>query len=313
MYETTIGLENGADRKNGHNKLQAWLVSQGLSTYLPQLGATRKRIDPKTKKEVEYPVLRSYNLASQFVPGEDGAPGRLDWPREAVEACLAQKSQMVGYYGNYHYNERPETWRWAGVPQDDLNFATLALYMKQALDWLHIQGLRNPWFMVDEPPPEGSDRAEPGVVERVYKMVVSATAAGWTVGIAVPGPSQLLFWAKQSFPYPVRWILNAKHDLTAYEKGLKQAERNGKSPEIWLYNAPVFDGLRDRLTLFGASGYLQWSTEPKEDPLADVGEDSFTILPRMNDMIRELQPPAVVTLENVAARLTALERQVFGG
>lgn len=306
MIDTAIGLETGTDRKLGHARLQEHFARVGLQPYLPQLGATRLKKIGQTSVEVF--ALSSYNLATQYNPETE----ELDWPQEAIEACRLFPHPMIGYYGKYHYAQQPNAFAWGGVRQDNISFSEMGMYMKKALSWLHGKGIVNPWFLLDEPPHATGERFTEDIGNRVYKVAVSAALAGWKVGICCPSPFHLRYWAER-IQVPIRWILNAKHAPDAWEKGIREAERNRRAPELWIYNQKNgFAGLAAQLLTMGGTGYLHWKAEDDENPLAIIGEEDFTPLPGLATLLAELAGPATVNLETLDARLKAVERRVFG-
>lgn len=289
MLNTAIGLETGKSRTQGHNALQGWMAEHGLQPYLPQLAA-----------------LASYNIGLQYDAGQK----RLKWPAAAVEAVRAFAEPMVFHYNAYHYAQQPGALRWNGRGQDALGLDEMAEYLRWTRLWLQGEGVLAPWILVDEPPHGGSERWSAAVEDRISKFAKACLAAGWRVGVAVPGPSQLAYWADRLAG--VRWILNAKHGHEAYRRGLAAA-RAGGSVDVWLYNRrDGFDGLAAQMREMGATGYLHWAAEWRENPLATVDEEGFEVLPGMWALLRELKAMEAVTLEGLDERLTAVEKVVFG-
>lgn len=288
---TAIGLETGRKRTQGHDALQGWMAEHGLQPYLPQLVA-----------------LASYNIGLQYDAGQK----RLKWPAAAVEAAKAFAEPMVFHYNAYHYAQQPGALRWEGQSQDALPISMMTSYLAQTRQWLTTNGIALPWMMVDEPPPPTgiNNRWTQEIEDRIIKFVQAAQASGWTVGVCVPGPSQLAYWADRLAG--VRWILNAKYEHEAYRRGLAAA-RAGGSVEVWLYNRrDGFDGLAAQMREMGATGYLHWAAEWRENPLATVDEEGFEVLPGMWALLRELAAMEAVTLEGLDERLTAVEKAVFG-
>lgn len=287
MIHTAIGLETGDARLPGHNALQGWMAEHGLQPYLPQLA-----------------TLRTYNLALQF----DVQRRALNWPAAAVKAVLPFAHPMVWYYGKYHYAQQPRAVRWGETDQDEITAGVMTGYMRDTLRWFSDQGITRPWLFVDEPPHASGDRWVLEVDERIYKFVNAAVDAGWKVGVSCPSPFHLAYWAKRISG--VRWVLNAKHGHSEWQKTL---ERVDSGFTVWLYNRrDGFDGLAAQMREMGATGYLHWAAEWRENPLATVDEEGFEVLPGMLALLRELAAMEAVTLEGLDERLTAVEKAVFG-
>lgn len=281
MIHTAIGLETGLKRTKGFDSLQDWLVKNELQPYLPQL-----------RHQESGNITLQWDCQKQIVK----------WPKTVQKAVLACPHPMVIHYNNFFYRERPDTFRFCGVSQDDLGEDELTANLAGILASLGSMGIESPWMFVDEPPPIGNPRWATTVEARIIKMVRCAIAANWTVGVAVPNRSSLAYWSPRM--KPTRWILAAKNTQSEYQPTISEIQ----PCQIWLYNRRVnFSGLRRQMEEFGATGYLHWSVESHQLPLAVVTGDDYVILPAMNELLAELNSAASVTLESLDARVTKLE------
>ena len=280
MPPTAIGLETGQKRTKGYDALQDWMAQNGVQPYLPQLR-----------------VLESGNISLQF----DCSKG-LKWPKTVQKAVLAFAHPLVFHYNNYFYRERPDTVKWCGTPQDEVDEVGTTEVLKRLLASLTGMGIEHPWMFVDEPPPMGNPRWAQSVEDRITKFVRCGVAAGWTIGVAVPNRSSLAYWSPRM--KPTRWILASKLGQSEYQPTLTEIQ----PCEIWLYNRQVdFIGLRRQMYEFGATGYLHWSVEDRRLPLATIDGENYTVLPAMHELIAELEAKPTITLEDLDARITALE------
>lgn len=266
MIPTAIGLGSGSAMHVAVRRmLQAQMAEVGLQPYFPQLA-----------------YERSYNLWKQAGAGT----GRLAWKERTWEAVRTFPEPLLFSYNRYYYAQQPGALRLGGVAQDDLTWQGMSERMAQVMDGLQEQGVRAPWVLVDEPPHERSARWTYAQDVRIQKFFLAAHFAGWTVGIACPSGSHLTYWAKR-LGGGVRWILNAKNPITDYRAGLRMAKGSG-GRDIWLYNARTFDGLAEQMKAFKARGYLHWSVEWKENPLATVGLTAFALRPAWDELLAQL-------------------------
>lgn len=294
MIQTAIGLPT--DRKG----VQAWgdaqdaLHDAGMAPYMPQLryGA-------------------SYNLAAAFDPITGGLAYRKDHPHGWTPAMIAEtrrfEQPMVYSYGGYWYASKPGALAWGGIGQDALTLEQMTGYLSLTLDWFQQQGISQPWILIDEPPHHVKYGWTQAIEDRVVKFTKAAMTAGWTVGAAIPGPTQLNFWRGRIAP--TRWILAAKHSRSEY---------GTLSGECWLYNAGTYDGLGKRMKVEGWTGYLQWSgvATTKKGPVPNLFDASGAPTPAAAQLISELaiaehppvEPP--VPIPGDAERIAILEGQV---
>ena len=288
---TAIGLETGAGRTEAHNGLQEWLANNGLQPYLPQLAEQM-----------------SYNIATNFAG--DG----LNWDAATLDAVRKFPHPMIFHYNGFYYSTRPSALRWEGRSQDQLSIGLLTSYLAKTRQWLAANGIARPWIMVDEPPPDTSERWTQEIEDRIIKFVQAAQAAGWTIGVCVPGPSQLAYWAARLVG--VRWIVSAKHSAGDYQVRTGR-EWPADNEDVWLYNRrDTMTGLAQQMRMMGATGYLHWAAEWRELPLARIvgngaNRQDYEILPAMHELLAELQSIATaVTLESLDARVLAIESQL---
>lgn len=242
---STIGISDYANASADYNAVQDWLYSRGLQPYTPQLAE-----------------LANQNIATQY---DDGTLG-LDWAQAAIDEVLKFPHPMIFDYGEYWYKTSPNalTWTIGGSPftQDAMSLAELTEVLANTKAWFAAQGIFSPWIMIDEPPHGTAPDWTIDIENRVIKFAAAAKAAGFTVGVAVPGPTQLAYWRTRLTPN--RWILAAKHNRNEYATTLPSAE-------IWLYNrtnkaaGKPMAGLAQQMRDFGAVGYLHWSAN------SDVG------------------------------------------
>lgn len=245
---------NRLDRDNlFYGSAQDLIQSAGWDVYMPQLR-----------------YQASYNIATALRP----ASGTLSWDKAAVTEMTRFPHAMVFSYGGYYYGDarvkedgtvspNPNALAWRGLDgvlrtQDAISATEMETRLKQTLGWFVSQGVKNPWIFVDEPPHYAVDASgaqrygwSPAVEARVVKFIGAAVGAGWRIGVAIPGPSQLRFWYSRI--KPTFWILGDGPDYMSSVSQLKSGE------ERWLYNADEATGLRDRLTNAKASGLLMWT------------------------------------------------------
>ena len=291
MIDTAIGLSTGKNRLRGHNELQLWMAENGLKPYLPQLSE-----------------LSSYNIALYY----DVASKTMNWPPAAIAATAMFEGPMIFHYNSYHYAKNPRAMKWGTKTQDELDVETMSAYLLNTRLWFESVNVKRGWMMIDEPPPEKSERWSLPVDDRITKFIMSSLYAGWKVGIALPHPSAFAYWADKFDLFKgVRWILNAKHPYESYRKTMSLVSSN--EPEFWLYNKrDTFNGLASQIRQMKASGYLHFSAEWEENKLADVTDDGYVILQPMHSLINELKSVGKVTLENLDTRLRTVETAVFG-
>lgn len=260
--------------------------------------------------DVYMPQLRyqaSYNIATALRP----ASGTLSWDKEAVTEMTRFPHAMVFSYGAYYYGDtkikedgtigpNPSALSWRGLDgtprtQDAISASEMETRLKQTLGWFISQGVKNPWIFVDEPPHyavdiNGNQRFgwSPTVEARVKKFIGAAVGAGWRVGVAIPGPSQLRFWYSRI--KPTFWILGDGPDYMSSVSQLKSSE------ERWLYNTDEATGLCDRLTASNSSGVLEWTaTNPTRQ------KPNFVMIARNKDGEAEWTPFGMAIRNEIAS------------
>lgn len=247
MIPTAFGVRTKPANEARSHAMQDWLEAHGVNVYTPQL-----RHDEAANLAVEW----------------DPATGGLKW-RPATTAHLARLPQpiMVMSYGGYFYGkDGASTWRTVGWPdpahpetrltQDELTLAQMTGYLQGIWTWLEGKGLDG-YVFVDEPPHAVQYGWLEALEARVVKWVTACLAAGARVCVAMPGPSQLGFWAAR-LPAGVTWVLNEKHEPADYADWLPAGA------EVWVYNvrAVTVPKLGARLAAFGARGLVQWNAAP---------------------------------------------------
>ena len=242
---STIGISTYANASDDYNAVQDWLHDHGLQPYTPQLGE-----------------LANQNIATQY----DDVTVGLTWAQAAVDEVKRFPHPMIFDYGEYWYKTSPTalTWTIGGSPvtQDAMTLGELTTVLTNTRAWFQAVGITNPWMLIDEPPHGTAPDWTIDIENRVIKFTAAAVAAGFKVGVAVPGPTQLAYW--RSRLSPTRWILAAKHERNEYATNLPAGE-------IWLYNrtnkaaGKPMAGLAQQMRDFGATGYLHWSAN------SDVG------------------------------------------
>lgn len=286
MIPTAIGLPTGTNRTPIYEAIQDWLQREGFGVYMPQ----RRYGDGD-------------NISAEF----NATTGGLNYQAATLAMLRTLPYAVLVHYGGYWYKDRakdasgkytanPNALNWPDpanpsgkrLTQDELTEKQLTAYLRQSYDYLIDEGCKRPIMLVDEPPHKGDD-GKGGVTygwsstceARICKMVRCAMAAGWTVAVAIPGPTQLAFWlGRGKFPTadgaprlsPDIWILNDANVASAWPAEIVSGAKAGGKPEVWLYNAPSFTGLAFRMKQAGGSGYLHYQVEPKvkTHPLPDL-------------------------------------------
>lgn len=253
MISVIIGTGTKDKDSNKSYAMQTWLEAHGISVYLPQ---------------------RRHNEADNLSVEWDAATGGLRWqPATVNHLALLPAGQMVMAYNAYYQGAGGVmTWRTVGWPdpanlakrltQDELTLAQMTAYLTGIRIWLEGNGIGCPLIFVDEPPhrfdgPIPSKYGwSPECEARVVKWVTACLKAGFMVLVAMPGPSQLRFWAAR-LPGGVTWALNEAHPLAEYDALPKGAA-------VWVYNvrAASWPRLANVLASYNAVGLLQWSAVP---------------------------------------------------
>lgn len=262
MMLSAIGLPT--DRSGVYGQVQDWLQAHGLGVYVPQVRHGE-----------------STNIGG---PEWDAATEGLRWKPATIQMMTGLRAPMVFAYGNYWYNTNPRVLNWDGRDQDECTPAELAGYLAHTYAWLLDRGVSGAWILVDEPPHHPTYGWTQEIESRVVKFVEAAQTAGFGVGVAMPGPTQLRFW--QGRLTPDWWIVNDKHGAPVWRPLLGTAD-------CWLYNAATFAGLGKRLREVRAFGYLHWSgvQTTKTNPLPvmfTVREDGFAVNEAAWDLVDEL-------------------------
>lgn len=253
-----IGLPQ--DRAGIYGQAQDWLQAHGIGVYEPH---------------------RRFGDGTLFDEWNGPAVGFLFKP--PTLAMLRQQSMnMLLHVSHYYYALKPIILRRA---MPDLPA------MRQAL---HNLGIKQPWFMIDEPPHSARYGWTQTIENDVVGFAEAAMNAGFEIGVAVPGPSQYAFWEKRISPS--WWILHANASWIDYDIG-----------PCWLYNASSYVNLRASLEANHADGYLQWSgvatTVKGPVPILfdETGAPTYAAL----QLVAELNGPPILTDAEKLARLWA--------
>lgn len=244
MVPTAIGITKKLHpyASESRRAIQEFLARHNLQPYLPQCA-----------------VLKTADLTMHYELGRG-----LAWPDAAWAEVRRFAQPLIAHLGEYwlEYSNTNATslWQWRDAVGRTMTFDTaseeeLERFWREIRESMLAHGVARPWVLIDEPPASAAHGLTPTVLRRVTRLVAALNRAGLTVGVCVPGPSQLKFWQKHIAP--PRWLLGAKHERHAY----------GPLPaaEIWLYNrnarrgGKTMAGLAEQMEAFGAAGYLQWT------------------------------------------------------
>ena len=304
MIPCMIGVRTQDNDVRKSAAMQTWLEAHGLCVYNPHT----------------YQHGESSNLTVEYNPATRG----LDWkPATVAHLASLPAGQMVMSVNAYFYGAYDaKTYRTIGFPdpanparrlnQDELSPGQLAGYWTHICRWLEAQGVRQPRILIDEPPHMAGDPGNagkygwsPAVEARVIKLVRALLAAGFGVLVAMPGPSQLRFWAGR-LPGGVTWLLNEKHTLAEYDALPAGAP-------VWVYNvrAQSWADLPGVLSSYKAVGMLQWSAAPwnRDNTLPilfDLATDGESVAAIPTDAAWEL----VRQLQQYDAKPASLEQRI---
>lgn len=244
MLITAIGITKKLHpyASESRRAIQEFLARHNLQPYLPQCA-----------------VLKTANLTLHYEHGRG-----LVWPDAAWEEVRRFPQPLIAHIGEYwlEYSNTNAVslWQWRSgdgrvVTFDTASNEEMERFWRDIRESAAARGVTRPWVLIDEPPASAAHGLTPTVLRRVTRLVAALNRAGLTVGVCVPGPSQLKFW--QKYIAPPRWLLGAKYDRGDY--------RALPAAEIWLYNrnakrgGKTMAGLAGQMEAFGATGYLQWT------------------------------------------------------
>lgn len=242
-FYVNISKAKWPPRTTARQLIASTLGSLGMRTYLPQL------------------CYETYgSIAGDYSNGRYVLP----WRSTTYEHVAREEEPLLFHASAYWFGRNTggnaKAFSWTGangkkysldIPDED----ALAEMLNGVLQLLNERGIVKPWIMVDEPPHLPRYGWTQEIEQRYVALTNAAVRAGWTVGVCVPGPSQLAFWLPKLKAQ--RWLLGAKHPASEYGTLLSELRQQGK--EVWLYNMPVGVNYAEVVKAYTPSGYLNWT------------------------------------------------------